>query len=188
LKRLLHDVLGVLSNADAAQRHGKNLSLVTGDQNFKRLGICGFSSRNESRLILPCHNRDWSDRWCSFVELSYECGHGVPPRPSGKSDVLVFNSMLGFKCALNSCFAFLLPSSGFTFMKGERDRLNLAGHPRVDFQDWKNGNAFQRTEVGIRCSVQASHSTHGKRLALKGSAPRVPKRVGVSKVAELTDL
>jgi hypothetical protein len=30
LKRLLHDVLGVLSNADAAQRHGKNLSLVTG--------------------------------------------------------------------------------------------------------------------------------------------------------------
>src|SRR4029077_8524815 len=53
------------------------------------------------------------------------------------------------------------------------------------FPDWKNGSAFQRTEVGIRCSVQASHSTHGKGRTLKGGAWRVPKRVGVSKVAHL---
>jgi len=53
------------------------------------------------------------------------------------------------------------------------------------FPDWKNGNAFQRTEVGIRCSVQASHSTHGKRLTLKGSASRVPKHVGFPRLRNL---
>ena len=119
LKALLHDVFGVLSNAGPAPGDGENPSLVACDQDFKRPSISVFGGRNEGKLIFSCENMDWRDRWCSFVELSYECGHSVPPGPSVKSEVLVFDPSSGFKCALNSCFAFLLPVSGFTCMQGE---------------------------------------------------------------------
>jgi hypothetical protein len=120
LKALLHNVFGVLSNAGAAQRNGKNPSLVKCDQDFKRLGISLLSGSNQSGLILSREIVDWRDRWCSFAKLSYECGHSVPPGPSVKSEVLVLDPLFGFKCALNSCFAFLFPSSGFASMDDEQ--------------------------------------------------------------------
>ncbi|HWO39493.1 MAG TPA: hypothetical protein VNO32_62770, partial [Candidatus Acidoferrum sp.] len=122
------DVFGILSNAGATQRDAENPSLVTCDQDFKRLGISAFSGGNQSSLILSRENVDWRDRWCSFVELSYECGHSVPPGPPAKSEVLVFDPWFGFKRALNSCFAFILPSSGFAWVEGEQ-AMTLARKP-----------------------------------------------------------
>jgi hypothetical protein len=55
-----------------------------------------------------------------------------------------------------------------------RDRLNLVGHPRVDFQNRRTGMLSRAPRLEIRCSVQASHSTHGKRLTLRRNASRGP--------------
>jgi hypothetical protein len=148
VKALLRYVFGVLSNAGASQRNGKNPSLMTSDQDFKRLGISVFGGSNQNRLILSCENVDRRDRWCSFVELSYECGHSVPPGPAVKSKVLGFDSLLGFKCALNSCFAFLLPSSGFTFVEDEQ-AMTLARKAANKQRNQMNGPCLVRA---FRCS------------------------------------
>jgi hypothetical protein len=69
-----------------------------------------------------------------------------------------------------------------------RDRLNLAGHPRVDFQNGRTRALSRELRLEIRCSVQAPHSTHWqtphpqKECIARAKAPTVPERT------ELVDL
>ena len=63
--------------------------------------------------------------------------------------------------------------------------MNLAGHPGVDFEDGRTGTFPWELRLGIWCSAQASHFTHGQRLTLRRNASQGPKRRGLLRLRNL---
>src|ERR1700691_5229677 len=66
-----------------------------------------------------------------------------------------------------------------------RDRSNLAGHPRINSEGGGTRAFFWEPQLRICRSIQASHSTHGQRLTLRGNASQGPKRGRVPRLWNL---
>jgi hypothetical protein len=74
LKGLLHDILGVFSRAGNAPRNEENPSLVTFDQNSKRLEIPALRSSDEGQVTFVGKAVDRSNRRLFLLDAVYEFG------------------------------------------------------------------------------------------------------------------